>query len=126
MPFLFVFFFAESIPFTQSATYGGELAPMGRSNNQLRRTAKERGKPFIPKKRKSKTYNQIRSMKIKESRSTPRKLSYRNVITKKGGVTKRKFRPGGYNSSGKFGKAAGAKENARKGSLSGTKKGGKR
>ncbi|KAG8344206.1 hypothetical protein TRVL_04966 [Trypanosoma vivax] len=91
------------------------LVEMGRSNNQLRRTAKARGKQFIPKKRKSKAYNQMRAMMIHSSHSKPRKISYRNVISKKGGVKRRKFHSGGYNHSGKFGKARGAKENAKKG-----------
>lgn len=38
-----------------------------------------------------------------------KKLSYGKVINKKGIVKDRKFRSGGYNSSGKFGKAKGAK-----------------
>ncbi|EAN86021.1 hypothetical protein C3747_339g5c [Trypanosoma cruzi] len=87
---------------------------MGRSNNQLRRSAKAHGRVFVPKKRKSKAYNQMRAMKIRAGQSQPRKLAYKNVISKKGGVTRRKFRSGGYNNSGKFGKAKGAKRNAEK------------
>ncbi|RNE98243.1 uncharacterized protein Tco025E_09288, partial [Trypanosoma conorhini] len=87
---------------------------MGRSNNQLRRSAKSQGRVFAPKKRKSKLYNQARAMRLRAERSQPRKLAYRNVISKKGGVVRRRFRSGGYNSSGRFGKAKGAKGNARR------------
>ncbi|ESL07452.1 hypothetical protein TRSC58_04858 [Trypanosoma rangeli SC58] len=87
---------------------------MGRSNNQLRRSAKSQRRAFVPKKRKSKLYNQTRAMKIHTERSQPRKLAYKNVISKKGGVVRRKFRSGGYNNSGKFGKARGVKENAKR------------
>eukprot|EP00796_Vickermania_ingenoplastis_P003956 gene3956-2819_t len=96
--------------------YDGE---MGRSNNQMRRTAKAKGKPFIPKQVKSKVRNQARKLKIMAVKKDPRlnkKLSYDKVKTKTGKIKQRKFRSGGYNSSGKFGKATGAKMNAKKGS----------
>ncbi|CAG9576527.1 conserved hypothetical protein [Leishmania major strain Friedlin] len=93
---------------------------MGRSNNQRRRTAKARGKPFIPKTVKSKVRNQNRRMKIMAAKKDPRlhkKLSYDKVQTKSGKITQRKFQSGGYNHSGKFGKAAGAKRNTAKGKI---------
>lgn len=92
---------------------------MGRSNNQRRRDAKKKGKTFIPKMVKSKLRNQVRRMKIlavkKGGASLNKKLSYDKVKTKSGKIVQRKFRAGGYNSSGHFGKAAGAKHNAAKG-----------
>lgn len=83
---------------------------MGRSNNQRRRTAKAQGKVFIPKKVKSATRNQHRKLKVMTAMDDPKlkhKLSYDKYKTKYGKVTQRKFRAGGYNKSGKFGKAAG-------------------
>ncbi|AIN99310.1 hypothetical protein LPMP_261980 [Leishmania panamensis] len=91
---------------------------MGRSNNQRRRTCKARGQSFIPKVVKSKVRNENRRMKIMAAKKDPRlhkKLSYDKVHTKSGKITKRKFQSGGYNHSGKFGKAAGVKRNAAKG-----------
>lgn len=91
---------------------------MGRSNNQRRRTAKAKGKAFIPKMVKSKVRNQVRKIKILAAKKDPRlnkKLSYDKFRTKSGKITQRKFQSGGYNNSGKFGKAAGAKQNAFKG-----------
>ncbi|KAH9577878.1 hypothetical protein LSM04_009557 [Trypanosoma melophagium] len=93
---------------------------MGRSNNQLRRTAKSQGKTFVPKKRKSKTYNQLRALHIRGNNAQKRKLAYKNVVSKGGAVKRRKFRSGGYNNSGKFGKAAGAKANSSSGSKKGS------
>lgn len=90
---------------------------MGRSNNQLRRSAKARGKPFIPKQVKSKARNQHRKLKIMAIKKDPKlfkKLSYDKVKGKNGKVQKRKFRAGGYNHSGKFGKAFGVKATAKK------------
>ena len=91
---------------------------MGRSNNQRRRTAKAKGKVFIPKMVKSKVRNQVRTIKILAAKKDPRlhkKLAYDKFRTKSGKITRRKFQSGGYNHSGKFGKAAGAKHNAAKG-----------
>ncbi|KAK7194347.1 hypothetical protein NESM_000350100 [Novymonas esmeraldas] len=91
---------------------------MGRSNNQRRRTAKSNGKAFIPKMVKSKVRNENRKMKIMAVKKDPRlfkKLSYDKMRTKAGKVIQRKFQSGGYNNSGRFGKAAGAKQNAAKG-----------
>lgn len=88
---------------------------MGRSNNQLRRDAKKKGAFFIPKTVKSKARNQHRKMKIMAAKKDPKltaKLDYSKFKTKKGKVVNRKFRSGGYNNSGKFGKATGAKKNA--------------
>jgi hypothetical protein len=82
---------------------------MGRSNNQLRRTAKAKGFEFIPKKKvRSKAVKLARRQKLDNAKRN-RKLSYSKVRTKDGIVKHRKFRPGGYNHSGKLGKAAGAK-----------------
>lgn len=81
---------------------------MGRSNNQLRRTAKAKGKVFLPKKVKSTTRNQQRKLKVMAIMNDPKlkkKLSYDKYKTKSGKVVQRKFRSGGYNKSGKFGKA---------------------
>lgn len=91
---------------------------MGRSNNQRRRTAKARGQAFIPKMVKSKVRNENRRMRIMAVKKDPRltkKLSYDKMRTKSGKITQRKFQSGGYNNSGRFGKAAGAKQNAAKG-----------
>ncbi|KPI84516.1 hypothetical protein ABL78_6426 [Leptomonas seymouri] len=91
---------------------------MGRSNNQRRRTAKSQGRAFIPKTVKSKVRNQVRKMKIMSANKDPRltrKLSYDKFRTKSGKITQRKFQSGGYNNSGRFGKAAGAKQHAIKG-----------
>ncbi|CAD2221283.1 hypothetical protein AGDE_04278 [Angomonas deanei] len=81
---------------------------MGRSNNQLRRTAKQKGiKVYIPKMVKSKTKNQARKVKamlLKNKSKVNKKLSYDKVKTKDGKVKKRIFRSGGYNNSGKFGR----------------------
>ncbi|KAG5501984.1 hypothetical protein JKF63_04255 [Porcisia hertigi] len=91
---------------------------MGRSNNQRRRSCKAMGKPFIPKMVKSKVRNENRRLKIMAAKKDPRlhkKLSYDKVQTKTGKITHRKFQSGGYNHSGRFGKAAGAKMNAAKG-----------
>ncbi|KAG5476229.1 hypothetical protein LSCM4_05208 [Leishmania orientalis] len=91
---------------------------MGRSNNQLRRSAKAHGKPFIPKMVKNKVRNENRRMKIMAVKKDPRlrkKLSYDKVHTKSGAIKRRKFQSGGFNHSGRFGKAAGAKRNAAKG-----------
>ncbi|KAG5476503.1 hypothetical protein LSCM1_04215 [Leishmania martiniquensis] len=91
---------------------------MGRSNNQLRRSAKAHGKSFIPKMVKSKVRNQNRRVKIMAVKKDPRlhkKLSYDKVHTKSGKIRRRRFQSGGYNHSGQFGKAAGAKRNAAKG-----------
>lgn len=86
---------------------------MGRSNNQLRRTAKQKGKVFLPKKVKSSTKNQLRKLRVMAITNDPklnRKLSYDKYKTKTGKVVQRKFRAGGYNKSGKFGKkTSGAK-----------------
>mmetsp|Transcript_17250 Transcript_17250/g.19666 ORF Transcript_17250/g.19666 Transcript_17250/m.19666 type:complete len:89 (-) Transcript_17250:103-369(-) len=81
---------------------------MGRSNNQLRREAKKKGKVFVPKVMKSKAKNRARKEKV-EHAIKHRKLSYGKMRTKSGKVTNRRFRAGGYNNSGKFGRAAGAK-----------------
>lgn len=81
---------------------------MGRSNNQLRRTAKATGKAYIPKATKSKAKNLARKQQM-ENAKKHRKLSYGKMRNKSGKVVDRKFRSGGYNSSGKFGRAAGAK-----------------
>lgn len=92
---------------------------MGRSNNQLRRACKAKGKPFIPKMVKSKTRNDVRRMKIMAVKKDPKlnkKLSYDKYRNKSGKVTDRRFRSGGFNNSGKFGKASGAKYNKAKGS----------
>lgn len=81
----------------------------------MRRTAKAKGKPFIPKQVKSKVRNQQRKLKVMASKKDPRlnkKLDYSKFKTKSGKVTQRKFQSGGYNNSGRFGKAAGAKANA--------------
>lgn len=91
---------------------------MGRSNNQRRRTCKEKGRAFVPKLVKSKTRNQVRKIRIMAAKKDPRlnkKLSYDKFRTKSGKITQRKFQSGGYNNSGKFGKATGAKQNAFKG-----------
>lgn len=87
---------------------------MGRSNNQLRRTAKATGREFTPKTPKSK----VKKMAVKQKQEHAKKhkkLSYGMMRNKSGKVVQRKFRSGGYNNSGKFGRAAGAKANARKG-----------
>lgn len=90
---------------------------MGRSNNQLRRTAKAKGRAFIPKQAKSKLRNSIRRMKINalKGRGGPKKLAYNKMKRKDGTVVQRKFHAGGYNASGRFGKAEGAKNNAKRG-----------
>lgn len=91
---------------------------MGRSNNQLRRTAKAKGRPFIPKQVSSNTRNQARKLKIMAANKDPRlnkKLSYDKYKSKSGKITQRRFRSGGYNSSGKFGKAAGVKGKKKEG-----------
>lgn len=88
---------------------------MGRSNNQMRRTAKAKGRTHIPKLVKSKLRNTVRRMKInavKGNSTGPKKLSYSKIQNKDGRVVQRKFQAGGYNNSGKFGKATGAKNNA--------------
>lgn len=88
---------------------------MGRSNNQRRRTCKDKGLVFIPKMTKSVARNHTMKQRIdsKKARFTggtgAKKLAYSKVINKKGMVKSRKFRAGGYNSSGKHGKAQGAK-----------------
>lgn len=88
---------------------------MGRSNNQLRRTAKssKTGKVYIPKIPKSKTLRNARKQRVTHALKNS-KLSYNKIRTKQGKVQNRKFQAGGYNNSGKFGKAAGAKALARK------------
>ncbi|EPY37171.1 hypothetical protein STCU_00126 [Strigomonas culicis] len=83
---------------------------MGRSNNQLRRDAKKKGKTFVPKMVKSKTKNQNRKMKImslKKGNAGSGKMSYGKIKNKSGSIKDRKFKSGGYNFSGKFGKASG-------------------
>lgn len=88
---------------------------MGRSNNQLRRSAKNKGSTFIPKQVKSKLRNQQRKLRIMVANKDPKlnkKLSYDKFRSKSGKVTQRKFHSGGYNNSGRFGKASGAKSNA--------------
>ncbi|CCW65097.1 unnamed protein product [Phytomonas sp. EM1] len=86
---------------------------MGRSNNQLRATAKAKNKVFIPKQVKSKARNQYRKMKIMKSKKgnafMHKKLSYNMVRDKDGKVTKRKFRATGGNKSGAFNKASATK-----------------
>jgi len=90
---------------------------MVRSNNQLRRTAKATGRVFVPKVPRSKTLRNARKQKL-QSAIKNKKLPYSQMRNKGGKVTKRIFRAGGYNFSGKFGKAsavkAAAKENKKK------------
>ncbi|CCW70717.1 unnamed protein product [Phytomonas sp. Hart1] len=86
---------------------------MGRSNNQLRATAKAKNKSFIPKQVKSKTRNQYRKLKISKAKKgnnfMHKKLSYNVVRGKDGKVTKRKFRATGGNHSGAANKASASK-----------------
>ena len=79
----------------------------------MRRTAKATGKAFVPKVPRSKSLRNARKQKLDHSIKN-KKLSYDKIRTKSGKVTKRIFRSGGYNNSGKFGRAAGAKTLAHK------------
>lgn len=83
---------------------------MGRSNNQRRRTAKATGKTFIPKMTKSASRNMATQQRLDARKKNFSSLSYGKTLNKSGAVKKRKFKSGGYNNSGKFGKAAGAKK----------------
>lgn len=85
---------------------------MGRSNNQRRRTCKEKGKTFVPAWTKSKT-KQIANKARLQAGKKKGKLSYSKVVNKSGVAQKRRFKSGGFNNSGKFGKAKG--NQARKG-----------
>jgi hypothetical protein len=89
---------------------------MGRSNNQRRRAAKnDHTKTFLPGWTKSKTRNKTIAMKAKQTAGgANKKLSYNKMVTKHGKVTQRKFHAGGYNASGKFGKAKAAKKAGQK------------
>jgi hypothetical protein len=79
---------------------------MARSNNQRRRTMKNKGLSFIPAWTKSKVKRQANQAKITALKKQ-KKLSYNKIVTKSGTVTDRKFHAGGYNNSGKFGAARG-------------------
>lgn len=83
---------------------------MARSNNQRRRTMKSKGLAFVPAWTKSKTRRRANDQKVKASTSKGKKLAYNKVIGKDGKVKQRKFRPGGYNNSGKLGSARASKK----------------
>ena len=81
---------------------------MGRSNNQRRRTSKATGRVFLPAWTKSKTKNRANEARIKGAGAQAtgkKKLAYNKMINKSGKVVGRKFRAGGYNTSGKLGNA---------------------
>jgi glutaminase len=95
---------------------------MGRSNNQLRRTAKATGKTFVPKVARGKAKHLAQKQKAEYARQHE-KVAYGKTRNKKGQVKQRMFRSGGYNASGQFGRAAGAKRMmAKKGNSGGGKK----
>lgn len=80
---------------------------MGRSNNQRRETMKKKGKAFIPSWSKSKTKRMANRSKLVALKHD-KKLPYNKIIDRKSGqVEKRRFKSGGFNNSGKFGKAKG-------------------
>eukprot|EP00658_Telonema_sp_P-2_P015617 TRINITY_DN16020_c0_g1_i2.p1 TRINITY_DN16020_c0_g1~~TRINITY_DN16020_c0_g1_i2.p1 ORF type:complete len:136 (-),score=44.00 TRINITY_DN16020_c0_g1_i2:41-448(-) len=67
------------------------------------------GKTFIPKMTKSASRNIATQQRLNARKKTIRNVSYGKTVNKSGAVKSRKFKSGGYNNSGKFGKAAGAK-----------------
>ena len=87
---------------------------MARSNNQRRATMKSKGKAFIPSWTKSKTKRMANRAKLVGLKKQ-HKLSYNKIVDKGGKVQARKFKSGGYNNSGKFGKAKGNAANNRDG-----------
>ena len=97
---------------------------MGRSNNQRRRTAKDKGKLFVPAWTKSKTKQRANKARVTVGAKKSGKLAYGKVVNKSGVAQKRRFQAGGFNNSGKFGKAKG--NQARKGGSKPVKGAGKK
>ncbi|CUG90190.1 Hypothetical protein, putative [Bodo saltans] len=96
---------------------------MGRSNNQLRRTAKATGKTFTPKASRSKSKNLAQKQKAEYARKHEKVAYGKTRNARSGQVKQRMFRSGGYNASGQFGRAKGAKRMmAKKGGSGGGKK----
>jgi hypothetical protein len=84
---------------------------MARSNNQRRRSMKQKGNldSFVPAWTKSKTKRIANKQKLLHMKKRQQKTPYNKVMNKSGVLTKRVFKSGGFNSSGKFGAARGAK-----------------